>query len=232
MRPVTKTTGSVSTSSLSLCTNCVTTRLWEREPSYSDQKQIHRLSSSQRTLHSTIASLSIQPPPSFPRIAPYVSACLSWFLAGWKEWGFDSCGGTVNTEGENEREIIKNNNNLVGNRMRRTEGEGDTGTATSITLSHSWEKHNSQVTTSTCREQRRQVWHNVCLYDESVENKLRQRWSCQGCSAAVSARFWYAEVLIQVWAWLATCPKLLPFSLSNLIRIQLVSKRQHFVLTF
>lgn len=146
------------------------------------------MSSSLRILHSTIASLSIQPPPAFPRISPYVSACLSWFLAGWMEWGSDSCGGTVNTGREREREkkiII-----LSATGWRRTEGEGDTGTATSITLSHSWEKHNSQVKTSTCREQRRQVWHNVCLcYDESVENnKLRQRWSCQGCSAAGSAQ--------------------------------------------
>lgn len=64
------------------------------------------------------------------------------------EWGSDSCGGTVNTGRERERErkkiII-----LSATGWRRTEGEGDTGTATSITLSHSWEKHNSQVKTST-----------------------------------------------------------------------------------
>lgn len=41
------------------------------------------------------------------------------------EWGSDSCGGTVNTQREGERE---NNNNLVGNRMKMTEGEGNTGT--------------------------------------------------------------------------------------------------------
>lgn len=48
------------------------------------------------------------------------------------EWGSDSCGGTVNTrrEGENERER-ENNNNLVGNRMKMTEGEGITGTQAS-----------------------------------------------------------------------------------------------------
>lgn len=56
------------------------------------------------------------------------------------EWGSDSCGGTVNTQREGERENKKregkreegrerdnNNNNLVGNRMRRTDGKGMLG---------------------------------------------------------------------------------------------------------
>jgi len=44
------------------------------------------------------------------------------------EWGSDSCGGTVNTHREREREQERENNNLVCNRMKMTEGEGNTGT--------------------------------------------------------------------------------------------------------
>lgn len=60
-----------------------------------------------QTPKSTIDSQSTQPPPSFPTISPYASACLSWFFAGWMEWGSDSCGGTVNTQREGERENKK-----------------------------------------------------------------------------------------------------------------------------